>query len=167
MKKGVRNSHISNRLLYTFITIGILLIIGAGVYATTYTASGAGHPYTEISTCGANQILKMNSAGTAWTCATDATGSSGISGCTLSQTYASGSVYLTAGTGVQYATATCPSGYTRTGCSGGVSSTGTITTSWIFPPTSPANGCEIDGDVSGLNTGNAYVYAYCSKTTCS
>jgi hypothetical protein len=69
MKKRKKNSHISNRVLYTLISLGILMIIGVGVYAATYTASGAGHPYTEISTCGVNQILKMNSAGTGWTCA--------------------------------------------------------------------------------------------------
>ncbi len=69
-KRGV-NIYFTNRWLYTFIVIGILIAIGVGVYAATYTASGAGHPYTEISTCGANEVLKMNSAGTAWTCASD------------------------------------------------------------------------------------------------
>ena len=47
----------------------VLIAVGVGVYAATYAASGAGHPYTEISTCGANQVLQMNSAGNAWTCA--------------------------------------------------------------------------------------------------
>ena len=50
-KRGKINSHISNRLLYTLIAVGILVLIGVGVYAATYTPSGAGHPYTEISTC--------------------------------------------------------------------------------------------------------------------
>jgi hypothetical protein len=68
--------NLSNRWIYFLITLGILAIIGIGVYATTYTPSGAGHPYTEISTCGANQILKMNSAGDAWTCADDTSGGS-------------------------------------------------------------------------------------------
>src|SRR3989304_9406712 len=74
MKKRVNRSgininlHFSNRWLYTFIALGILAIVGVGVYAATYTASGAGHPYTEISTCAAGQILKMNSAGTGWEC---------------------------------------------------------------------------------------------------
>jgi len=63
------NIHLTNRWLYTFIAVGILAIIGVGVYAATYSASGAGHPYTELSTCSANQFLKMNSAGNAWTCA--------------------------------------------------------------------------------------------------
>lgn len=73
MKKRKRQSgihiHLTNRWLYTFIAIGILIAVGIGVYAATYSPSGAGHPYTEISTCGANQVLQMNSAGTAWTCA--------------------------------------------------------------------------------------------------
>jgi len=64
------NINMSNRVLYTLIIIGILAIVGVSVYAATYTASGAGHPYTEISTCGANQVLKMNPAGTAWECGT-------------------------------------------------------------------------------------------------
>lgn len=68
-KRGLEvHIHLTNRWLYTFIAIVILLAIGVGVYAVTYTASGAGHSYNEISTCGANQILQMNSAGTAWTC---------------------------------------------------------------------------------------------------
>jgi hypothetical protein len=59
----------TNRWLYTLIAVGIIAIIGVGVYAATYSPSGAGHPYTEISTCGPNQILKMNSNGTNWSCA--------------------------------------------------------------------------------------------------
>jgi len=71
-KRGLKvNIHLTNRWLYTFIAIGILAAIGVGVYAATYSPSGAGHPYTEISTCSANQILKMNSAGNAWECGSD------------------------------------------------------------------------------------------------
>ena len=71
MKKKKREmfSNVSNKLAYTLIVILSLALFGIGVYAATYSASGAGHPYTEISTCGANQILQMNSAGNAWTCA--------------------------------------------------------------------------------------------------
>ncbi len=69
-RRGIK-IYFTNRWLYTFIVIGILIAIGVGVYAATYTASGAGHPYTEISTCDANQILKMSSDGTAWACGTD------------------------------------------------------------------------------------------------
>ncbi len=70
-KRGIEiKINISNRWIYTLIVIGVLAIVGVGVYAATYTASGAGHPYTEISTCSVGQILKMNSAGTAWECST-------------------------------------------------------------------------------------------------
>jgi hypothetical protein len=72
-RKGLK-IHLSNRLSYTLIAIGILIAVGIGVYAATYTASGAGHPYTEISTCGANQTLKMSSDGSAWSCGSDIAG---------------------------------------------------------------------------------------------
>lgn len=72
-KRGMK-INLSNRWLYIFILFGFLAILGTGVYAATYTSSGAGHPYTEISTCSANQMLKMNAAGTAWTCAAAPTG---------------------------------------------------------------------------------------------
>ena len=75
MKRG---KQINNRLLYSLIVFGILIAVCVGVFAASYVASGAGHPYTEISTCGANQVLKMNSAGTAWTCASDV----GVTSCT-------------------------------------------------------------------------------------
>ncbi|MCK9568318.1 hypothetical protein M0R72_05195 [Candidatus Pacearchaeota archaeon] len=68
MKRGKIIFKFSNRVLYSLITLGILIAVGVGVYAATYTATGAGHPYTEISTCGANQILRMNAAGTSWEC---------------------------------------------------------------------------------------------------
>ncbi|VVB84029.1 Uncharacterised protein [uncultured archaeon] len=69
-RKGMtRRFNLSNRWMYFLITLGILAITAVGVYAASYTASGAGHPYTEISTCGAGQILQMNTGGTAWTCA--------------------------------------------------------------------------------------------------
>jgi len=70
-KKRGFSINLTNRWLYTLIAIGILVLVGVGVYAATYSTSGAGHPYTEISTCGANQILKMNPAGTNWTCGND------------------------------------------------------------------------------------------------
>ena len=66
------NINFSNRWLYTLILIGILAIIAVGVYAATYSPSGAGHPYTEISTCADGQILKMS--GGAWICGDDVTG---------------------------------------------------------------------------------------------
>jgi hypothetical protein len=71
MKKEVKKMNFNNRLLYSLIALGILGIFAVGIYAATYSTSGAGHPYAEISTCGANQILKMDSGGTAWTCVVD------------------------------------------------------------------------------------------------
>jgi hypothetical protein len=62
--------NLSNRWLYFLITLGILMIVAVGVYAASYSSSGAGHPITEISTCPSNgQILKMS--GGVWTCGTD------------------------------------------------------------------------------------------------
>lgn len=73
MHKRGRDKRFSNRLLYSLIALGIIAILSVGVYATTYTASGGGHPYTEISTCSIEgQILKMS--GGAWTCGIDAGG---------------------------------------------------------------------------------------------
>ena len=72
-KKGEVFKNISNKLAYTLIVVLSLALLGIGVYATTYTASGAGHPYTEISTCPSNgQILKMS--GGSWVCATPSAG---------------------------------------------------------------------------------------------
>ncbi len=82
------NINLSNRWLYTLILIGVLIAVAIGVYAATYSPSGAGHPYTEISTCGANEILKMNSAGNAWEC-------SGAGG---------GSQWITSGNNIYYST---------------------------------------------------------------
>jgi hypothetical protein len=69
-KRGKNNFHFSNRLSYTLIAIFLLAAIGVGVYALAPgVIPNPGHSYAEISTCGPNQILKMNSAGTDWTCA--------------------------------------------------------------------------------------------------
>jgi len=79
-------SHISNRLLYTLITIGILVILGVGVYAYTNPTTKVGHDYSELQPCGANQILKTNTAGTAWTCVAAETGTSSSLWTTLTST---------------------------------------------------------------------------------
>jgi hypothetical protein len=66
-KRGQRK--FNNRLLYTLITFGIMIAISVGIYAYgTSTPSVFGHSYSEIQACGANQVLRMNSAGTAWVC---------------------------------------------------------------------------------------------------
>jgi hypothetical protein len=62
----------SNRAWYTFITIGILLLIGVGVYAYGGTQpSVVGHTFGEIQPptgCTSNQVLQWS--GSAWRCAT-------------------------------------------------------------------------------------------------
>jgi len=76
-KRGKRNIqiNISNRVLYTLITLGIIAILGVGVYAYgTSVPATFGHSYNELQPCSGTQILKMNGAG-AWTCQADATGS--------------------------------------------------------------------------------------------
>jgi hypothetical protein len=47
MKKGKKDFKISNRVLYTFITFGILASFAVGVYAS-FPASGVGHNWNEI-----------------------------------------------------------------------------------------------------------------------
>jgi len=69
MKKGKVHSY-SNRLLYTLIAFGILMILGVGVYATVPNAGRTvGHAANDTEFCGPSQALVMNSAGTGWTCA--------------------------------------------------------------------------------------------------
>jgi len=72
----VKRKHVSgmsNRLLYTLITIGILAIFGFGVYAVG-TTPNPGHAITDIQPCGDGEILKMN--GGSWSCGTDEVGTS-------------------------------------------------------------------------------------------
>ena len=66
IKLGFLHIHLTNRWLYTFITIGILAIIGGGVYAWANPTTGVGHDLSEIEPCPEGQILQT-SAG-AWTC---------------------------------------------------------------------------------------------------
>jgi hypothetical protein len=85
MKKGVNKKkvkfNLSNRLLYTLITLGIIAIVTTGVYAYA-SSNGVGHSYTELQPCSSGQILKTNDAGTAWTCADILTGPPGATGAT-------------------------------------------------------------------------------------
>jgi hypothetical protein len=73
MKKGRGRKiqiNISNRWLYTFIAIGIIAIIGVGVYALTPgVAPNPGHLISEMappSPCTAGQVLQFD--GTNWVC---------------------------------------------------------------------------------------------------
>ena len=61
--------NLTNRWLYTLITIGILAIVGVGVYAWADPVTGVGHDYTEIQPCANGQILKMSDG--AWDCGSD------------------------------------------------------------------------------------------------
>lgn len=69
--------NLSNRLLYTFIAIGILLIAGIGVYALTPgTAPNPGHLISELAPpnpCATNEFLQFD--GTNWICAVASAGS--------------------------------------------------------------------------------------------
>jgi len=72
-RKGLTiKMNFSNRWLYTLIAIGILAIIGVGVYAYgTTVPSTFGHSAGELappSPCISNQVLQWS--GTAWTCIT-------------------------------------------------------------------------------------------------
>ena len=62
---------ISNKGIYTFIAIAVLLGISGIVYAYTNGIGGnpavMGHSIDEIQTCGNNQVLKTNSSGN-WQC---------------------------------------------------------------------------------------------------
>jgi hypothetical protein len=70
-KKEWLKIHLSNRLSYTLIFIGILIAVGVGVYAYgTSNPSAFGHSYNELQPCSGTQILKMNGAG-AWACGSD------------------------------------------------------------------------------------------------
>jgi hypothetical protein len=55
-----------------FVGIFLAIIVGGIVYAAV---PNPGHSKENIEPCGANQILKMNIGGTAWTCGTDEAGS--------------------------------------------------------------------------------------------
>ncbi len=68
-KRGLEiKINISHRWLYTFIAIGILAIIGVGVYASSYinSVTNTGHDLTEIEPCGDGEILQTS--GTSWSC---------------------------------------------------------------------------------------------------
>lgn len=58
MKKKRDGIKISNRLFYTLVVIGILVIVGAGVYAIGNTPN-AGHSISELQTCDEGKILQV------------------------------------------------------------------------------------------------------------
>jgi len=68
-RKGVTiNIHLTNRWLYTFIVLGILIAVCVGIYAATYASSnGVGHEYSEIKPCANGEVLKVVNG--VWACA--------------------------------------------------------------------------------------------------
>lgn len=65
------NINLSNRWLYSFIALGILVIVSIGVYAAFDTVPNPGHSFSELQTCSSQgQILKMDAGGN-WVCASD------------------------------------------------------------------------------------------------
>ena len=66
-----KRPNLSNRAFYTLVTIGILVVLAAGIYALTPgVAPNPGHLITEVappSGCSSGQFLQFN--GTTWNCA--------------------------------------------------------------------------------------------------
>ena len=98
----------------------------------------------------------------------------GISSCTISQTYVKNTVSISKISGIGSAVVYCPAGYVRTGCSGGVGEETKVFLVIASEDTSlrggtgTGNGCSVAADFTGtIGSDNAYVYAYCSKNTCS
>jgi hypothetical protein len=158
--------HLTNRWLYTFIFLGILLLIGVGVYASLGTTPNPGHPVSELQSCSDGEILQMVSG--AWACAdVDLTG--GISSCSLQTTSATASRVLNSASNEQEVIVGCPGYYTLTACSGGVYSNGAgggyinYNVVDLYDP----GHCRVRGDVAGLGSGAATVTAYCTKVVCS
>ena len=92
MKKIVIN--LSNRWLYTFILIGIIILLGIVVYAFTNPATGVGHDLADIGLpiCSDDQVLGMVAG--VWSCVDMPSGGSDTNASTeCSGTY----TYLTGG----------------------------------------------------------------------
>ncbi len=72
MKKGIQVTfNFSNRATYTFIAVIILLVMGVGIYASSFKNSdGVGHDLTEIGfpTCSEGEFLGIT--GGIWGCST-------------------------------------------------------------------------------------------------
>ena len=65
--------NMTNRWLYTLITLFAVVVLGVGVYAVAGTTPNPGHPMNQIQPCSDGEILKMG--GGAWTCGADVSGS--------------------------------------------------------------------------------------------
>jgi hypothetical protein len=71
--KKVRNHSRNNRLMYTLIAFGILVVVAIGVYALG-AVPNPGHAISELQTCDEGQTLVVQNG--EWTCAS---GSGGVS----------------------------------------------------------------------------------------
>ena len=78
MKKTVK-FEISNRALYTLLSVIILVLAGTAVYAYANPATGVGHDLVDIGfpSCSAGEVLEWD--GSAWVCGTDDAGAGGSS----------------------------------------------------------------------------------------
>jgi hypothetical protein len=76
----MKKRNMSNKLFYTLIVFGAIILMGAGVFALTAgTAPSPGHTMTSVSApsgCATNTYLKWT--GSAWTCATPTSSGGGI-----------------------------------------------------------------------------------------
>jgi|WetSurMetagenome_2_1015567.scaffolds.fasta_scaffold21883_8 hypothetical protein len=88
-KKRKIKKNFNNRLIYFFVTLGILVALAFGVYAFgTFNPSSFGHSLGELaapSGCTAGQLLQYN--GTSFVCGSGAGGSACPSGMTASYSY--------------------------------------------------------------------------------
>jgi hypothetical protein len=88
-KKRKIKKNSNNRLMYFFVTIGILVALAVGVYAFgTFNPSSFGHSLGELAApagCIAGQILQYN--GTSFVCGSGGSGSACPSGMTASYSY--------------------------------------------------------------------------------
>jgi hypothetical protein len=71
IRLGRVNINMSNRSFYSLITLGVLILLGAGILVVDAYASsnGVGHSYTELQPCGNGQILKIVNG--VWSCGED------------------------------------------------------------------------------------------------
>ena len=155
-KRGLGiNIHLSNRWLYTFIALGILIAVGVGVWAATYTASGAGHPYTEISTCSNGQTLVTQNG--VWACVDAIT--KDYADLNYKDPPGQWTCTLRAGAGSKTSSTASCVGNEKV-INGGCSSTAAISNNYMTGNRPTANGWSCTCYSSG-NCGTLTAYAYC------
>lgn len=163
MKKDVKNrNNISNKLSYTLLSILVILLFGAGVYAYgTSSPATFGHSIGELSPpspCSNGQYLQwsQNNPTGYWVCKTPSTSSSsGISNVEVVNQNLDG---CSGGT----VTASCPSGKKLISGGCGVTGTGSLILKSTLP-TTQNNGwfCYYTGTPS--SGGTCYARAVCGN----